>query len=328
VRAGGHPREHRLAAAVDRRPRARDVGHRVPQHQQVRGELLVLEHEAVALGDVADDLRLAVEARQLQADRPAGGARRARQALAALGGLEHVAVGQLAIGRPVDGVDEHHQQPLGAHRPVVVDPHDRKQPHDRVAAGDGLARLGGGRARGAARLRGDPVAKRHRVILPCAARRVQPCTIMGTAMEIDVASEIEIGVPREQVARFAADPGNATLWRQIFEEAEPEHVGSPQVGWRVIFVSKVLAGKVPYTYQVVEHVPGERLVMRTEDGPFPVQTTYAWEDAGDGATRMTLQTSGEPKKHTTKLAVRLMTKAWRKADAKDLAALKAVLERG
>jgi len=147
-------------------------------------------------------------------------------------------------------------------------------------------------------------------------------------MEIDVVSEIEIAVPRERVAEFAADPANATLWRQIFEEAEPEHVGSPAVGWRVVFVSKVLASRLTYTYEVIEHVPGERLVMRTEDGPFPVETTYAWEDAGDGATRMTLQTSGEPKKHTTKLAVRLMSKAWRKADAKDLAKLKAVLERG
>ena len=164
-------------------------------------------------------------------------------------------------------------------------------------------------------------------ILPCAARRVQACTIMGAVMEIDVVSEIEIAVSRERVAQFAADPANATSWRQIFEEAEPEHVGSPQVGYRVVFVSKVLAGKLIYTYQVVEHVPGERLVMRTEDGPFPVETTYAWQDAGDGATRMTLRTSAAPKKHTTKLSVRLMAKAMRKADAKDLAKLKAVLER-
>ena len=68
--------------------------------------------------------------------------------------------------------------------------------------------------------------------------------------------------------------------------------------------------------------------MRTEDGPFAVETTYAWEDAGDGTTRMTLHTNGEPRKHTTKLAVRLMAKAMRKADAKDLAKLKAVLEGG
>jgi len=147
-------------------------------------------------------------------------------------------------------------------------------------------------------------------------------------MEIDVVSEIEIALPREQVAEFAADPVNAMRWRQIFEEVEPEHAGPPAVGWRIVFVSKVLASKLTYTYEVVEHLPGERLVMRTEDGPFPVETTYAWEDADGGGTRMTLQTNGEPKKHSTKLAVRLMAKAMRKADAKDLAKLKAVLERG
>ncbi len=151
---------------------------------------------------------------------------------------------------------------------------------------------------------------------------------MQAAMEIDVVSEIEIALPREQVAEFAADPGNAMLWRQVFEEIEPEHAGPPAVGYRIVFVSKVLASTLTYTYEVVEHVPGERLVMRTEDGPFAVETTYVWEDAAGGATRMTLQTNGEPRKLSTKLAVRLMAKAMRKADAKDLAKLKAVLERG
>jgi hypothetical protein len=84
---------------------------------------------------------------------------------------------------------------------------------------------------------------------------------------------------------------------------------------------------VTYTYEVVEHEPGERLVMRTEDGPFAVETTYAWQDADGGGTRMTLRNSGEPAR-STKLATRLMAKAMGRADAKDLARLKALLEGG
>ncbi|MEA2192442.1 MAG: hypothetical protein QOI73_2563 [Solirubrobacteraceae bacterium] len=146
-------------------------------------------------------------------------------------------------------------------------------------------------------------------------------------MELDVATEIEIAVAREQVAAFAADPGNATRWRETFKQAQPEHAGPPAVGSRIVFVSKVLASEVTYTYEVVEHEPGERLVMRTEDGPFAVETTYAWQDADGGGTRMTLRNSGEPAR-STKLATRLMAKAMGRADAKDLARLKALLEGG
>lgn len=42
------------------------------------------------------------------------------------------------------------------------------------------------------------------------------------------------------------------------------------------------------------NVPGERLVMRTVQGPFPMQTTYTWAD-DDGGTRMTPGNSGRPR---------------------------------
>ena len=144
--------------------------------------------------------------------------------------------------------------------------------------------------------------------------------------EIDIVSEIEIAVPRGQVAAFAADPDNATRWREIFKEVKPEHGGPPAVGWRIVFVSTVLGSKLTYAYEVIEHVPGERLVMRTEDGPFAVQTTYAWEDLEGGGTRMTLHTNGAPEKKSLKVAVRMMAKGMQRADRKDLARLKAVLE--
>ncbi|MGH3986059.1 MAG: hypothetical protein ACRDTZ_01900 [Pseudonocardiaceae bacterium] len=37
---------------------------------------------------------------------------------------------------------------------------------------------------------------------------------------------------------------------------------------------QVLASSPTYTYELVDHVAGERMVMRTADNPFPMETTY------------------------------------------------------
>ena len=80
-----------------------------------------------------------------------------------------------------------------------------------------------------------------------------------------------------------------------------------------------------YTYEVVDFVPGERLVMRTAEGPFPTETWYTWETMSDGSTRMTLRNRGTPAGFSKWLAP-FMAGAMRRANRKDLAALKKRLE--
>jgi hypothetical protein len=72
-------------------------------------------------------------------------------------------------------------------------------------------------------------------------------------------------------------------------------------------------------------VPGERFVMKTAEGPFPMETTYAWQESPRGGTRMTLRNRGEPTSFTT-IAAPFMAMAMRRANRKDLQRLKALLE--
>ena len=136
---------------------------------------------------------------------------------------------------------------------------------------------------------------------------------------VDVQTEIEIDRPRAEVAAWASDPANAPEWYANIEKVEVE---SPE---RMTFTARFLGRTLVYTYEVRENLPGERFVMATQEGPFPMETTYEWADAGAG-TRMTLRNRGEPSGFA-KVGKPMMERAMRRANEKDLRRLKAILER-
>ena len=148
-----------------------------------------------------------------------------------------------------------------------------------------------------------------------------------TAAPVDVTTEIEIGRPRHEVAAYAGDPDNAPAWYVNIKEVEWQTPRPAALGSRVAFVARFLGRRLAYTYEIEALDPGDRLVMRTSEGPFPMETTYAWSDTLSGGTRMTLRNRGAPRGFP-RLASPLMAAAIRRANRKDLQRLKRLLERG
>jgi len=144
-------------------------------------------------------------------------------------------------------------------------------------------------------------------------------------MSVDVQTEIEINRPRSEVSAYAADPDTATTWYENIKAVEWKTPKPLTVGSRIAFVAQFLGRRLAYTYELEELVPGERLVMRTADGPFPMETTYSWEDTAEGWTKMTLRNRGEPSGFAT-VAAPLMARAMRRANRQDLRRLKQILE--
>ena len=145
-------------------------------------------------------------------------------------------------------------------------------------------------------------------------------------MPVDVLTRHVIRRPVDTVARFAADPDNAPQWYANIDAVAWRTPPPLAVGTRLDFVARFLRRRLAYTYEVVDHEPGRRLVMRTADGPFPMETTYTWETTDDGsATLMTLRNRGRPAGFSRWVAP-VMSLAVRRANRADLRRLAALLE--
>jgi uncharacterized membrane protein len=140
---------------------------------------------------------------------------------------------------------------------------------------------------------------------------------------VDVVTSIVINRPLADVVAYASDPSNAPKWYVNIKSVEWKTPPPVRVGSQMAFVAEFLGRKIAYTYEIVE-LTAQSLVMRTAEGPFPMETTYTWEPF-DGGTRMTLRNRGTPSGFSS-LAAPFMARAMKRANEKDLAALKDLLE--
>jgi uncharacterized membrane protein len=142
---------------------------------------------------------------------------------------------------------------------------------------------------------------------------------------VDVTTEIIIHKPIHIVATYAANPDNAPEWYVNIKSVEWKTAKMLGVGSEVAFTANFLGRKLSYTYGIVEFMPEKKLMMRTTQGPFPMETTYTWDALNDQTTKMTLHNAGQPKGFS-KLFVPFIAKAMKRANLKDLQNLKRIIE--
>lgn len=142
---------------------------------------------------------------------------------------------------------------------------------------------------------------------------------------VNVYTETVIHRPAGVVAAFAANPANVPQWYQNIASVLRTSPDGPLLGSHWAFVAHFLGRTLSYEYKIVEFVADERLVMRTSQGPFPMETIYTWVALNDTTTRMTVRNAGEPSGFS-RLASPLIAVAMRAANRKDLQKIKALLE--
>jgi carbon monoxide dehydrogenase subunit G len=144
---------------------------------------------------------------------------------------------------------------------------------------------------------------------------------------VDVSTEIIINLPKEKVTGFALDPANVPNWCTHIKSVEWNNDGPLRAGVKLVFNEQIMRMRRPHkqVYEVVEIIPGQKVIMKSQSNGMRMETTVAWQAINENTTCMTLRNRGIPVAFSRSIAP-LLKLAIRNASRRNLKQLKKMLE--
>lgn len=142
---------------------------------------------------------------------------------------------------------------------------------------------------------------------------------------VDVSTEIIINLPKEKVTEFALYPGNVPNWCAHIKSVEWDNNAPLRAGAKLVFTERVMRRPQQHVYEVVEIIPGQKVIMISHTNGMQMETTVAWQAINENTTCMTLRNRGIPVAFSKPIAPFLKL-AIRKASRRNLKQLKKMLE--
>lgn len=144
---------------------------------------------------------------------------------------------------------------------------------------------------------------------------------------VDVQTEIIINLPKERVAEFVSDPGNAPRWCSHITSVEWNSGLPLRAGAKIVFNERIMRRHRQYICEVVEVIPNQKVVMKTRNGKMRMETTVAWQAMNEHTTCMTVWNRGIPRA-LSKMISPFVALAIRNTSRRNLKQLKRMLEAG
>lgn len=142
---------------------------------------------------------------------------------------------------------------------------------------------------------------------------------------VNVTNEIVINLPKEKVTAFVSDPANAPNWCTHIRSVEYNREMPLRAGTELVINEQVMHRYQQHTYEVVEFIAGQKMVMRTESNGMILETTFGWQAVDENHTCMRLRNRAIPA-GLSKAITPLFALSIRSYTRKNLKYLKRMLE--